>query len=85
MMRRRPDNFVLQASDAERARTSPAVSRRKLDPPPCRSDPDQRPRHPSAISQRPQTAPTDATQPVQIAASLSRQRLSDRPPQTQSP
>ena len=85
MMRRRPDNFVLQESDAKRARRSPAVSRRKLDPPPCRGDPDQRRRHVAGTSQWPPTARTAATQPAQNAPSLNQRRLSDRPPQTHSP
>jgi hypothetical protein len=85
MMRRRPDNVVLQASDAERARRALAVSHRKLDHAPRRSDLDQRRRHPSGTSPRPRTARIAATRPVEIAAPLTRQANSDRLPQTQSP
>jgi hypothetical protein len=85
MRRRRPDNFVLQASDAEHVRRTLAVSRHKLDPAPCPSDPDQRRHHASSTSPLPPTARNAANQPVEIAAPLTRPRLSDRPPQTQSP
>jgi len=84
-MHRRPDNVVLQASDAERARRVPAVFRRKLDPTPCRSDPVQRRHHASGASLSPPTARTAVAQPVENAARLTRWALSDRPPQTQSP